>query len=104
MIYMLVNVVFAPGKMAEGQEIWIKEAMPVLSKLGFKLVGAWHGYTGNVNETYTLVAYNNLAEMQKAWEATAQNKDYQRVQAKMDALRVSYTTTILKPNAWSPMQ
>ena len=104
MIYVLANLVYAPGKLAEAQEIWIKEAMPLLPKVGLKVVGAWHGFTGNVNESYSMFVYNDLAEMQKSREAQRQNADWLRVTAKLNALRVSQTTTMLEPAAWSPMK
>ena len=104
MIYTLATVVYAPGKVAEAQEIWIKEAVPLLPKVGLKVVGAWHGSTGNMNVSYSIFVYNDLAEMQKSREAARQNADWQRVTAKLNALRVSAESTILEPAAWSPMK
>ena len=104
MIYALINTVMTPGKVTEAQEIWIKEAMPLVPKVGLKVVGAWHGSTGNVNESYVILAYNDMAAFQKSREAIRQNADWRKVTAKLDALRVSQTTTILEPAAWSPMQ
>jgi len=101
MIYQLVTTVIAPGKMQEYAEIAAKELVPLFK---MKLVASWRGYTGNVNEFYTLFAANDLAEYQKTREAQAQTKDYQRVSAKLNALRISQTTTLLEANAWSPMK
>jgi len=78
--------------------------VPLFPKMGMKLVASWHGYTGNMNETYTLFVYNDLADVQKAREAQRQNKDYQKVSAKLNALRISQTNTILEANPWSPMK
>jgi len=104
MVYLLAATLLVPGKMAESQEIIAKEAVPLYPKMGMKLVASWHGYTGNMNESYTLFVFDDLAALQKSREAQQQNKDYQRVQTKLNALRVSMTQTILEPNAWSPMK
>ena len=104
MIYVLVNGILTPGKMVEYGEIVAKEAVPLYAKLGMKLVASWHGYTGNMNELYTLFVFNDMAEYEKANEAQRRSADYQRVQAKLNAMRISQTRTILEPNAWSPMK
>jgi hypothetical protein len=104
MIYILSNSVVVPGKMAEYGDIIAKEAAPLWLKMGMKNVGSWRAYTGNVNQTYTLFVFNDLADFQKSREAQSQNKDYQKVQVKLNAMRVNQTNTILEPNAWSPMK
>ena len=104
MIYGLTNMVIVPGKMAEYGEIITKEALPLYPKMGMKLVASWRGYTGNMNENYSLFVFDDLAAYQKARDAQRTNKDYQKVSAKLNALRVSQTSTILEPNAWSPMK
>ena len=104
MIYGLSTIVYAPGKVAEAQEIWIKEAVPLMPKVGLNAVGAWHGSTGNLNVSYSIFVYNDLVEMQKSREAMRQNADWQRMWAKLNALRVSQESTILEPAAWSPLK
>jgi hypothetical protein len=69
-----------------------------------KLVGSWQAYTGNLNQRHNLFAFDDLAVLQKAREAGQKNNDFQRVGAKLNALRVSQTVTLLEPNAWSPMK
>ena len=93
-----------PGKMAEYYEIVAKEAVPLYPKMGLKAVASWHNYTGNMNQTYALFAFNDLAEMQKSREAQRQNKDYQKVQVRLNAMRTNQIQTLLEPNAWSPMK
>jgi hypothetical protein len=100
MIYYLVKTVVAPGKTEQYNEIYTKELAPML----IKMVASWRGYTGNVNEYYTLFVANDLADYQKIRATMSQNKDYQKVAAKLNALRVSQTQTLLEPNAWSPMK
>jgi hypothetical protein len=104
MIYQLVNSVVVPGKMAEYYDIATKELMPLYPKLGMKLAGSFRPYTGNMNEIYSIYAWDNLAAFQKTREAQQTDKDFQKVSVKLNALRVSLTQTLLEPNAWSPMK
>jgi hypothetical protein len=104
MFYNLNNTVFIPGKMAEWSEIFEKEMIPILPKLGIKIVGSFRAYTGNMNEVYQLFSYDDLAARQRATEAARKDKEYQRVSAKLAALAVSLTYTLLETNPWSPMK
>jgi hypothetical protein len=104
MIYLLSDNVIIPGKTSEFHEIVSKELEPLYPKLGMKLVGSWHAYTGNMNEHWGLYVYDDLAAYQKVRETQRKSKAYQNVAAKLNALRISQTSTILEPNAWSPMK
>ncbi len=104
MIYMLSISELVPGKMAEWLEIAAKEMVPIYARLGIKSVASWHGYTGNMNEMYSLYVFDDLADLQKSEVQRRQDKDARRIAAKLNALRVSQTRTILEPNAWSPMK
>jgi hypothetical protein len=103
-IYNLGNVVVKPGKLAEFLEIQKNELVPVFPGAGLRLSFSFHSYTGNMNEIYQMFEYKDLADMQKVRAALNQNKDYQKVSAKMSALIMSWNTTILEPNPWSPMK
>ena len=104
MIYSLSTAIVVPGKMAERSQIAAKEMVPLFPKLGMKQVASWHAITGNVNETYSLYEYKDMAAYQKSLEAQRKDKDYQKASAKLNALQVSQTRTLLEPNAWSPMK
>jgi hypothetical protein len=103
MIYLSITHTVIPGKMAEYSEM-VKELPPVYARNGMKMVGSWHGYTGNINEIYNLYVFNDLAELQKVRAAMQADKDYQRISARLNALRNRSSYVILEPNAWSPMK
>jgi hypothetical protein len=104
MIYVLNKILLVPGKMADYFEINTRELQPLLPKMGVKMAGAFHAYTGNMNEIYLLDEYQGLAEYQKVRKAISQDKEFQRSYAKVHALQVSSHNTILEPNPWSPMK
>jgi hypothetical protein len=104
MIYQSVTSDIVPGKMAQYDEIVAKEMVPLMAKFGIKLVGAWHCYTGNMNKIHSLYVFDNLAAYQKI--ATTRDKDpeFQKVSAKLSALRTGINYTFLDPASWSPMK
>jgi hypothetical protein len=102
MIYQSVTSEIVPGKIAEYNDIVAKELMPLMLKLGIKLVGAWHGYTGDVNKIYSLYVFKDLAEYQKIVTTREKDADFLRVSAKLTALRTRMNYTFLEPNDWSP--
>jgi hypothetical protein len=104
MIYLLSVAAVIPGKMVERSEVAAKEMIPLFPKLGMKQVASWHAMTGNVNETYSLYEFKDMAEYQKSVEAQRQSSKYQMVNAKLNALQLSQTRTFLEPNTWSPIK
>jgi hypothetical protein len=104
MIYLFSNTVFVPEKMSEHHEIWAKEGLPLQNKFGFKTVASFHGYTGNINQGFTFYAFDDLAAFQTARQAQQQDKEFQKVLAKVNPLRLSMVQEFLEPNPWSPMK
>jgi hypothetical protein len=104
MIYVLSRIIQVPGKMAESNEIVAKELMPIYSKLGIQYLASFHSYTGNMNENIALVAYEDLASLQKTREALSKSAAYKQVNNRLNALQVSTTSILIEPNPWSPMK
>ena len=104
MIYVLTTNIMVPGKMNDFYGISTKELNPLYPRLGMNQIGSFHAYTGNMNQTYSLFVYDDLAAIQKARAAQQKDKDYQIVSAKLNVFRVNLTNTILEPNPWSPMK
>jgi hypothetical protein len=104
MIYQLTTGEIIPGKMTEYYSISNKELQPLYPKMGMKLVGSFHSYTGNMNQIYALYVFDDLAALQKTREKQKTDVDYQRVAAKLNPFRINLISTLLEPNAWSPMK
>jgi hypothetical protein len=104
MIYSFANTIIIPGKMAEYFEIVNKELNPIVAKVGIIPIGSFHGYTGNMNQQYTIRGFTDLAAFQKSRVAQMNDKDYPRVSAKLASLTTSTTVNFLEPNPWSPLK
>jgi hypothetical protein len=90
--------------MTEYYDLATKELIPLYPKIGMKAVGSFRSLTGNMNQTYALYVFDDLAAFQKITAARLKDLAFQKVSAKMSALRISQTSTLLEPNAWSPMK
>jgi hypothetical protein len=104
MIYLLSTTEIKPGKLAAHMELLGKELVPLQQKVGFKLAGSFHGYTGNMNMNYSLYVFNDLAAYQRAREAQQKDKALLEVVARLYELRVSLTQQLIELNPWSPVK
>lgn len=104
MIYTLNDNILISEKMTDWGEIFVKELTPLFPELGLKLAASFHACTGNMNEGYHFWIYEDLTSYMKAREIQGTNTDWQRVNHKLNALRITQTQTILEPNPWSPMK
>jgi hypothetical protein len=104
MIYRLNNVVLVPGKMANNLGVYEKEFLPASAQCGLNLVGAFHSYTGNMNEIFFLHQYKGLAEFQEIQNRVRASKECQAALAKLSTTVVRSNVVLLDPNPWSPMK
>ena len=105
MIYTLLNVGVVHGKMNEYTEFVGKELMPIYQRLGIKMVGSWRtSMGGHTDESVVLFAWENLAQMEKLTTARANDKDWQKVYPRYQALTTGNTTRLLQPNAYSTLK
>ena len=105
MVYSLVTVGVAQGKMNEYTEFVAKEFMPIYQRLGIKMVGSWRSSIGgDSNECLVLFAWDSIAQMEKLQAARNADKDWLRVYPKYQALTTGGTTRLLQPNAYSSIR
>ncbi len=103
MIYQLTNMVVVPGKIAEYFKN-AEPAQPLYPKVGIKIEGSWHGYTGDMNIIYVLYSYKDLAAYGQARAAMAKDADFRKTLGNVYPLITRQTNILLEPNPWSPMK
>lgn len=85
-----------------------KQLMPILSRYGFNLIGAWDTVIGDVPETTYILAWSDLNTMQKAWSNLNSDKDWIKIKEetykKPGPLVLKTHSQILKSTAYSPLQ
>ncbi len=105
MIYQLGTVGVVHGKMNEYTELVAKELMPIYQRLGIKMIGSWRSFIGgHSDECVILFAWENMAQMEKLTSARSNDKDWQKLQPRYQALTTGNTTRLLQPNAYSTLK
>lgn len=107
MIYELRVYHAAPGRMAD-LVTWMGDSiMPIITRLGFRMVAGWTGIdAGRENEMTYILAWESMEERDEGFKAL--NADPEFV-ATFAAIRVngkpteSITKTFLRPTEWSPL-
>jgi len=84
-----------------------KQLMPILSKYGFKLVGAWDTVIGDVPETTYILSWPDLNTMQKAWADLNADDDWAQIKKesfeKHGPLVLKTHSQILASTTYSPL-
>ncbi len=107
MIYELRIYEAIPGKLPALNERFAKITMGYFEKYGLKMVGFWTDEVGMSNRLTYMLAFDNMAQRDKAWAGF--RADPERVKAfaeteKNGPLVARVTNTIMRPTAYSPMR
>ena len=95
------------GKMQNINNRFANVTLKFFEKHGIKVIGFWEAVVGTNNTLYYMIAFNNLAHREKAWDAFASDPAWLKARTESEkdgpiVLRVH--NTILKPTPYSPLQ
>ncbi len=96
-----------PGKMGAINERFQKITTKFFDKYGIKVVGFWQAEIGTSNVLYYMLAWDSLAQREKAWSAFSSDPDRLnafRETEKDGPLVERVMNTILRPTVYSPMK
>jgi len=97
-----------PGRMANLQARFRDHTARIFERHGYKLQGFWTPTIGDFSDRlYYLVAYDDLADRDRARAAVEADPEFQRVIRESEAngpLVKSIHNTIMKPTDFSPVQ
>lgn len=106
MIYELRVYDVVPGKLPALNERMANITIPYFQKYGLKIIGFWTDEIGTSNRLTYMLAFEDLAQRDKAW--TAYRTDSERLklvaETEKDGRLVSRVkNTIMRPTDYSPM-
>ena len=107
MIYELRIYEAVPGKLPALNERFAKITMGYFQKYGLKVVGFWTDEVGVNNRLTYILAFDDMAQREKAWAAFRADPDRTKAFAETEKegpLVIRITNTIMRPTTYSPMQ
>ena len=109
MIYEERVYTIVPGKMQDINNRFANVTMRLFEKHGMKVIGFWQTIIGSnsINELVYILAFEDLAQRQAAWEAFMNDEEWQQAkrESEKDGPLVSNVANkILKPTIYSPIQ
>ena len=96
-----------PGKMSALHDRFQKITLKLFEKHGIKVIGFWETIIGTSNVLYYMIAYENIAHREKAWNAFMADPKWinARQETEKDGPLVHRVVNMfLKPTSYSPMK
>ena len=107
MIYELRVYDTVPGKLPALNDRFAKITMSYFDKHAIKVVGFWTDVIGTTNRLTYMIAFDDLAQRERAWTAFLADADRQRAFAETERdgpLVARIRNTIMQPTAYSPQK
>jgi hypothetical protein len=96
-----------PGKLPALHRRFAEVTTKVWEKHGIRVVGFWEAVFGTNNELHYMLAWEDLAERDRKWEAFQKDPDWQSARAKSEEdgpLVARLTNSLWKPTHYSPLK
>lgn len=103
MIYEHRTYYLLPGKLPEFLQAFEETPAKVFERHGAKLIGFWVTEIGQSNEVIYILAYDSLAERERAWQRINQDEEmlkYRQAPPRVEKIKVR----ILRPSTFSPLK
>lgn len=96
-----------PGKMGGLNDRFQKITVRLFEKHGIKVVGFWEAIFGTSNTLYYMLAYENMAQREKSWNAFQADQEWVKARQETEKegpLVERVVNMLLRPTPYSPMK
>ena len=98
-----------PGRLEALNERFSKITLKYFEKQGIKVIGFWTALVGTSNILYYMIAFDDLAHREKAWNAFSTDPDWVKARRETEEksggpLTERIVNMILKPTDYSPLK
>lgn len=104
MVYELRIYEVLPGKLPALHRRFKEATLPIFERHGIRVVGFWEPVIGTSNQLIYLLAFNDLAHREQAWQAFQNDPEWKQVMASSEPMVARITNTILRPTDYSPLR
>jgi hypothetical protein len=105
-IYELRSYEVVPGRMPALNARFKNHTLGFFERHGLKVIGFWEAVIGTSNVLHYLLAFNDLAQRERAWAAFYADEDWQRIRAESEIdgpIVARIRNEIWRPTDYSPM-
>ncbi len=96
-----------PGKMGALNDRFQKNTIRLFEKHGIKPVGFWEAVIGTTNILYYMLAWESMAEREKAWSSFQADPEWKKAMQESEKdwpIVQSITNLLLRPTPYSTMK
>ncbi|MGQ9679724.1 MAG: NIPSNAP family protein [Candidatus Bathyarchaeia archaeon] len=96
-----------PGRMGALNDRFQKVTLKLFEKHGIRVVGFWEAVVGTSNILYYMLAWQDMAERERIWDAFQSDPDWLQARAETEKngpINQRITNIFLKPTPYSPMK
>jgi hypothetical protein len=96
-----------PGKMANINNRFANITIKLFQKHGIKVIGFWEAIFGTSNTLYYMIAFENMAHREKAWNAFMTDPEWIKARAETEKegpIVNRVQNMLLRPTSYSPLQ
>jgi hypothetical protein len=98
-----------PGRMEALNERFANTTLRMFEKHGIKVIGFWEAVIGTSNTLYYMLAFNDMAHREKAWNAFASDAEWLKAKKETEdraggPLVERVENALLKPTRYSPLK
>lgn len=96
-----------PGRMGALNDRFQKVTLKLFEKHGIRVVGFWEAVVGTSNILYYMLAWQDMAERERIWNAFQSDPDWLQARAETEKngpINQRITNIFLKPTPYSPMK
>jgi hypothetical protein len=106
MIYEYREYRIVPGRMPDIQNRFAQITMGLFKKHGIRVVGFWETLVGESDELVYMLAWTDLAERERVWNAFLNDAEWQTAKKATEAngpIVARVVNKLWKPTTFSPM-
>jgi hypothetical protein len=96
-----------PGKMANINSRFANITLNLFKRHGIRVVGFWEAVVGTSNNLYYMLAFDDLAHREKAWDAFGSDPDWIQARAETEKdgpIVARVHNMLLRPTSYSPLK
>ena len=107
MLYEYRRYEASPGKLPALHKRFAEITLPIWQKHGIRVVGFWEAVFGTSNELHYMLAWEDLDDRERKWNAFQSDPEWLSARAKTEEggpLVARLTNSLWRPTHYSPMK